>query len=242
VVGAAAGVWSLDRGDRARGRPRPLHRLLLGAQARPDVLPCGTPRGARPHRARAAGRDRLLRALDPRHGRRVPAQPDDDPPLACQHKITTGASSRRSAGTVASAAGTVTPDLPCPAHGMTRHVPRADGSFRCARCRSEQVAARRRRVKRQLVDEAGGCCELCGYDACLGALQFHHVDPGAKSFAISRRGVTRALSKAREEAAKCVLLCANCHAEVEAGLAQLPLRSDDHGHVVAVLPIHHFPG
>jgi hypothetical protein len=150
-----------------------------------------------------------------------------------KHKITTGASSRRSAGTVASAAGTATPDLPCPAHGMTRHVPRADGSFRCARCRSEQVAARRRRVKRQLVDEAGGCCELCGYDACLGALQFHHVDPGAKSFAISRRGVTRALSKARQEAAKCVLLCANCHAEVEAGLAQLPLRSDDHGHVLS---------
>jgi hypothetical protein len=39
--------------------------------------------------------------------------------------------------------------------------------------------------------------------------------------------VTRALAKAREEAAKCVLLCANCHAEVEAGIAQLPLRSAD---------------
>jgi hypothetical protein len=150
-----------------------------------------------------------------------------------KHGITPAASARRGAGAVASAAQTTTPDLPCPTHGVTRHVPRADGSFRCARCRSEQVAARRRRVKRQLVDEAGGCCALCGYDACVAALQFHHVDPGAKSFAISRAGVTRALSKAREEAAKCVLLCANCHAEVEAGLAQLPLRSDDHGHVLS---------
>ena len=150
-----------------------------------------------------------------------------------KHGITPAASARRGAGAVASAAQTTTPDLPCPAHGVTRHVPRADGSFRCARCRSEQVAARRRRVKRQLVDEAGGCCALCGYDTCVAALQFHHVDPGAKSFAISRAGVTRALSKAREEAAKCVLLCANCHAEVEAGLAQLPLRSDDHGHVLS---------
>jgi hypothetical protein len=28
----------------------------------------------------------------------------------------------------------------------------------------------------------------------------------------------------REEAAKCVLLCANCHAEVEGGAASLPER------------------
>jgi Helix-turn-helix domain len=144
-----------------------------------------------------------------------------------KHEITTGTSARRGAGTVASAAKNATPDLPCPAHGVTRHVRRADGSFRCTRCRSEQVAARRRRVKRQLVDEAGGRCVLCGYDKCVAALQFHHVDPDAKSFAISRAGITRALSKAREEATKCALLCANCHAEVEAGLAQLPLRSAD---------------
>lgn len=144
-----------------------------------------------------------------------------------RHHLTTRASARRGAGTMASAAGAETPDLPCPRHGVTRHVPRADGSFRCTRCRSQQVAARRRRVKRQLVAEAGGCCALCGYDACVAALQFHHVDPDAKSFAISRAGVTRALSTAREEVMKCLLLCANCHAEVEAGLAQLPLRSAD---------------
>ena len=42
-----------------------------------------------------------------------------------------------------------------------------------------------------------------------------------KSFAISVRGVTRSLDKAREEVRKCALLCANCHAEVEAGLASL---------------------
>jgi transposase len=54
-----------------------------------------------------------------------------------------------------------------------------------------------------------------------------HVLRAAKRFALSRDGVTRSLARAREEAAKCVLLCANCHAEVEAGLAQLPLRSAD---------------
>jgi hypothetical protein len=51
---------------------------------------------------------------------------------------------------------------------------------------------------------------------------FHHVDPGEKAFAFSRHGVTRSLAAARAEAAKCVLLCSNCHAEVEAGTAKLP--------------------
>ena len=144
-----------------------------------------------------------------------------------KHEITRSASMRRSAGAMAATAGHATPDLPCPTHGVTRHVPRADGRFRCTRCRSDHVAERRRRLKRQLVDEAGGRCMLCGYDRSFGALQFHHVDPATKRFAISGDGITRALSKAREEASKCVLLCANCHAEVEAGVAQLPLRSAD---------------
>ena len=46
------------------------------------------------------------------------------------------------------------------------------------------------------------------------------MDPATKAFALSSEGVTRSLDSAREEAAKCVLLCANCHAEVEAGQAQ----------------------
>jgi hypothetical protein len=116
----------------------------------------------------------------------------------------------------------------CPATATdpTRHVRRADG-FRCARCEGRRVVAWRRKVKRILVEEAGGACVVCGYNECDAALQFHHVDPAKKSFALSREGVTRSLARAREEAAKCVLLCANCHAKVEAGLAQLPLRSVD---------------
>ena len=41
----------------------------------------------------------------------------------------------------------------------------------------------------------------------------------ASAFHLSMQGVTRSLAAARAEMAKCVLLCANCHAEVEAGLA-----------------------
>jgi hypothetical protein len=70
-----------------------------------------------------------------------------------------------------------------------------------------------------LVAEAGGACTRCGYDRCDAALHFHHVDAATKSFALSREGVTRSLAEARAEAAKCVLLCANCHAEVESGVS-----------------------
>jgi transposase-like protein len=143
-----------------------------------------------------------------------------------RHGMETARMQRERLGKAALASGLATADLPCPRHGMTRHV-RREGGFRCARCRVDHVADSRRRIKRQLVLEAGGRCELCGYDRCLGALQFHHLDRTMKRFAISGEGVTRALAKAREEASKCVLLCANCHAEVEGGVAQLPLRSAD---------------
>jgi transposase len=112
----------------------------------------------------------------------------------------------------------------CPHHGMTRFVRRGDDKgWRCLRCRSEAVTRRRQHVKQILVREAGGRCALCGYDRHIGALEFHHVDPGDKRFGLSHMGVARALDRARQEAAKCLLLCANCHAEVEAGVARLPL-------------------
>lgn len=48
-------------------------------------------------------------------------------------------------------------------------------------------------------------------------MHFHHVNPPEKSFGIGDGGVARALNRARAEATKCILLCANCHAEIEAG-------------------------
>lgn len=110
----------------------------------------------------------------------------------------------------------------CPKHGITVFAARGDGGTRCLQCRSEAVVLRRRRVKSALVEAAGGSCELCGYDRSPVALQFHHVDPATKEFGIAQLGVARSLEAALAEARKCVLLCANCHAEVEAGLATLP--------------------
>jgi transposase len=122
----------------------------------------------------------------------------------------------------ARASGAETTEAHCPEHGLTTFVRRGPDGFRCRLCRTSAVQRRRRDIKRILVAEAGGKCLLCGYDRSLSGLHFHHVDPAAKSFALSRQGVTRSLDAARAEARKCVLLCSNCHAEVEAGTSKLP--------------------
>jgi Homeodomain-like domain-containing protein len=115
----------------------------------------------------------------------------------------------------------------CATHGLTTFVRYGpDDHLRCLLCRRQRVTDRRRRVKEILVAEAGGACRLCGYDRSPAALHFHHVDPEQKSFGLALRGVARSLERCRAEARKCVLLCANCHAEVEAGLARLPLAGN----------------
>jgi hypothetical protein len=77
-------------------------------------------------------------------------------------------------------------------------------------------------VKARLVHEAGGRCVICGYDRHIGALEFHHLDPSEKRLELSRDGGTLSLDDARAEAKKCVLLCSNCHAEVEGGVTFVP--------------------
>jgi transposase-like protein len=111
--------------------------------------------------------------------------------------------------------------LDCPHHGLVLHVRRGKDGFRCRVCRSEAASRRRRAVKEVLVGEAGGACRRCGYAGPAGAMHFHHVDPTIKSFAVSGAGVARSLARSRAEISKCVLLCANCHAEVEAGVATI---------------------
>lgn len=64
----------------------------------------------------------------------------------------------------------------------------------------------------------------CAATTDTTGLQFHHVDAESKRFAISRNGTTRSWAELCAEADKCALLCANCHAEVEARIADLSSR------------------
>jgi transposase-like protein len=121
-------------------------------------------------------------------------------------------------------AGHLMVTLVCPHHGETEFIIEGRGYYRCKRCRSEGVVRHRQKVKEILVTEAGGCCVICGYDRHVRALQFHHLDPSVKRLSLSGQGVTYSIDTLRGEARKCVLLCANCHAEVEAGISELPLE------------------
>jgi transposase len=124
----------------------------------------------------------------------------------------------------ARASGKLGVERVCPKHGKSIFVPRAEGGYRCGKCRMQAVVDWRRRVKGKLVERAGGACEVCGYARYLGALQFHHRDRKLKKFSISRNATTRSWAELCDEADKCALLCANCHAEVEARMVDLSPR------------------
>jgi 5-methylcytosine-specific restriction endonuclease McrA len=140
---------------------------------------------------------------------------------------TNGSPGRRPPGQVKAAkqSGLATATMRCEQHGETDFCLDGRGYYRCKRCRSAAVARRRRKVKTILVEEAGGCCCLCGYDRNMRALHFHHVDPAQKRGEINAKGVAVALDKLRVEAQKCVLLCSNCHAEVEDGTISVPAEA-----------------
>jgi hypothetical protein len=81
-----------------------------------------------------------------------------------------------------------------------------------------------RKYRKASVDRAKQCikelkingCAICGYDKCNRALNFHHVNPESKSFQVGINEIRKKKSKELvEELNKCMLLCSNCHMEIE---------------------------
>jgi transposase len=139
-----------------------------------------------------------------------------------KYGLETQRTARLKASRAAKESGVAVIELVCRHHGKTDFAIEGRGAYRCVSCRSGAVLSRRRKVKAILVQEAGGACALCGYNRCAAALHFHHRDPETKAFGVSGLGVTRSIDRARAEARKCVLLCSNCHAEVESGAVVVP--------------------
>jgi predicted HNH restriction endonuclease len=83
------------------------------------------------------------------------------------------------------------------------------------------VAKRRRDLKLKAINLMGGACMLCGYSKHPGILDFHHIDPSTKLFGISSGGFSRSWASIEAEVQKCILVCANCHREIELGLVSL---------------------
>lgn len=76
------------------------------------------------------------------------------------------------------------------------------------------VSKRRKKVRQMAIDHKGGSCQICGYNKCIEALEFHHIDSLQKDFNISAKGHSRSWVRVKAEIEKCMLVCANCHREI----------------------------
>lgn len=98
-------------------------------------------------------------------------------------------------------------------------TPAANQRQCCYDCMPEGVQLKRGDFLAKLKQSRGGKCERCGYDKCIQALEFHHIDPSQKDFTISNDHFK--LKEAVEESKKCIIICSNCHKELHAGLWKL---------------------
>lgn len=107
----------------------------------------------------------------------------------------------------------------CGETDRTRFYESVKGGY-CKSCFNKRIAKRSIDRKAQIVEYFGGGCVLCGYNKYQGALQLHHLDPNLKDPQYRNiRGWS--WDRCARELEKCVLLCANCHAEVEAGITSV---------------------
>lgn len=105
----------------------------------------------------------------------------------------------------------------CKKHGLAHH---SNKTGICRLCNTQARSKARRKVKLTLINLLGGQCIICGYNKCIAALEFHHLDRQNKKFVLA--GFVGSLKRAMEEAEKCAILCANCHREVEVGTTKFP--------------------
>lgn len=70
---------------------------------------------------------------------------------------------------------------------------------------------RRRKKKDRLIDMHGGKCVDCSGVFESYVYDFHHLDESQKSFELGNSNMNRSWESLVKEAAKCVLLCSNCH-------------------------------
>ena len=80
---------------------------------------------------------------------------------------------------------------------------------------AEYISERRRRYKKKLVELMGGKCQICGYDKCIAALEFHHEGEKDKKISLI---YNRSWEKILKETDKTLLVSANCHRELHDSL------------------------
>lgn len=66
-------------------------------------------------------------------------------------------------------------------------------------------------------------CKICNRKPHPIALDFHHINPSTKSEQVSRMAWDGSQwEEIIEEIQKCIIVCATCHREIEAGYTEIP--------------------
>lgn len=90
----------------------------------------------------------------------------------------------------------------------------------CKICFNIRMNQRTQEIGQIVSELKGDCCEICGYDRCKSALEFHHKDPKSKDFQISRSW-SYSIERIKLELEKCILVCSNCHREIHEKLRKI---------------------
>ena len=106
-------------------------------------------------------------------------------------------------------------DLVCANCHRTRHA------LEDARLECSALVEVRRNTKMRAVRMFGATCVGCTREFAAPVIEFHHKVPETKGFGLAAEGLNRPWPSVAAELAKCVMLCANCHREVHAGVRTL---------------------
>lgn len=83
----------------------------------------------------------------------------------------------------------------------------------CKKCSAKAAKERWQSSKKRAVEYMGGKCVKCGYDKCIDALEFHHINPKEKDKNFSNLKLKK-WEIQKKELDKCICVCANCHREI----------------------------
>lgn len=91
---------------------------------------------------------------------------------------------------------------------------------------SDHVKRWRENTKDRIIESMGGGCCVCGYNITHRSLTLHHINPMDKEISLgSIRATPRKWDIIVSELRKCVMVCANCHGEIHAGITTIPIHA-----------------
>ena len=91
----------------------------------------------------------------------------------------------------------------------------------CKQCVYNYQKERWIKRKYEAINLLGGSCVKCGYNKCIAALEFHHLDATQKEYDWNDLRL-QSWKTVCKELKKCILVCSNCHREIHSVKREIP--------------------